>query len=374
MIVDPIRSGGVVPESVKRSLLEYLNGYSVCMYCPGDLHKITKPNIKRLIQVDLPEFMGADVVRLVHGAREAFFTVFYALFKEHVLTRGDRAPVIVVDGNTHYSLELAAERSLLKIIETETSGYPLFKVGLEHYEEALESVVEEHGKPPLVTCITYPDGKYGNFPDNIKGIIKLAREHGSYTLINAAYSIGRMPVSLRDLEADFIVGSAHKSMACSGPLGVLGMREEAASLVLKRSVRHPSKEVELLGCTVRGLPAVCLIMVMPYLRRRVKEWERVVDLARYFYERAERELGLMLLGEKPHSHDLLHFETPAFYKISLKLRDRFFLYKELKKRGIIGVKPGITKRIKLSTYLLNREEVDYVLDSLREILELGEGD
>ena len=107
----------------------------------------------------------------------------------------------------------------------------------------------------------------------------------------------------------------------------------------------------------------------PYVKKRVKNWQEKVEVARYFVKRAE-ELGFRLLGEKPHNHDLLLFETPQLYELSLKLKDRFFLYKGLKKKGIIGVKPGVTKVMKLSTYLLTKDDVDYVISSIEGLMRI----
>ena len=74
------------------------------------------------------------------------------------------------------------------------------------------------------------------------------------------------------------------------------------------------------------------------------------------------------LGEKPKNHDLMSFETPRFYGASEKhKKGRFFLYAELKQRGIIGIKPGITKNMKVSTFGLSREEVKTILDAFKDI-------
>ena len=79
-----------------------MRGYSLCLYCPGDIHEVKKPNIKKLVE-DLVEFMEADVIRLHHGAREGTFTVLFSLYKEHILNKKDRTPIVMLDGNTHYS-------------------------------------------------------------------------------------------------------------------------------------------------------------------------------------------------------------------------------------------------------------------------------
>ncbi len=367
ILVDPLRTGGAVPDEVKRRLLEFVDGYSVCAYCQGDLHKITKPNIKSFIE-ELREWLKASEVRLTHGARESFFALFLALYKSRV-KEGKAAPIIIVDGNTHYSLELAAERAMFDLIKTEVGAYPEYKIIEEDYENKILEVKRKYGLLPALLAITYPDGHYGNFSD-IKKISKIAKDYNIPIMVNGAYLIGRVKTDMEELNVDALVASGHKSMASSGPIGLLALNEELSREVLKRSELHKDKEVELLGCTVRGLPVISLMLSFPYVKRRVEKWEEKVEIARYFINKAE-ELGLKLLGERPHNHDLMLFETPQFYEISIKRKDRFFLYKELKKRGIIGIKPGITKVVKLSTYLLNREEADFVVSSFKEILEEG---
>ena len=52
--------------------------------------------------------------------------------------------------------------------------------------------------------------------------------------------MGRMPIDAKKWNVDFVVGSGHKSMAASGPIGVLGVQEEWADLILKKSDKHLS--------------------------------------------------------------------------------------------------------------------------------------
>jgi Sep-tRNA:Cys-tRNA synthetase len=69
--------------------------------------------------------------------------------------------------------------------------------------------------------LTYPDGNYGNIVD-AKAVAGVCHDYGVPILLNGAYSVGRMPVNARDLDVDLIVASGHKSMASSGPVGILG--------------------------------------------------------------------------------------------------------------------------------------------------------
>ena len=182
--------------------------------------------------------------------------------------------------------------------------------------------------------------------------------------MNAAYAIGRMPVSTRELDADFIVGSGHKSMASCGHIGLLGMKIEFAEQVCKKSTLYKIKEIEELGCTVRGASIMTMMASFPKVYERIKNWEEEVKKTRLLVENLEK-LGLKQLGQKPHNHDLLFFEAPNIYEISKKRR--FFLYEELKKRKIRGIKPGLNKHFKLSCFGLSYDEIAYVSQAFSEL-------
>jgi len=355
--VDPLQTGGKLSEDARRALVEWGDGYSVCDFCPGTLDRIKTPPIYDFVYEELPDFLGCDVARVTNGAREGKFAIMHGISKSY----GCESKAIAMDANAHYSSYVAAERAGFRIVTVPNSGYPEFVIDADYYAKALDE------KDVVLALVTYPDGNYGNIPE-VRRIAKICRKKGVPLIVNAAYAVGRLPVKLKDLKADFIVGSGHKSMASAGPVGVLGMREEFANLILKKSERYPTKEVELLGCTARGVTIMTLMASFPHVKERVKKWDREVEKARRFSERMEA-LGIKQLGERPHNHDLMFFEAENLYEISKKAKGgRFFLYRELKRRRIHGIKPGLTKHFKLSTYGLSEGDLDYVLTSFEEII------
>ena len=75
-------------------------------------------------------------------------------------------------------------------------------------------------------------------------------------------------------------------------------------------------------------------------------------------------------SEKPHRHDLLHFDAPVLYRISKRVRERgYFLYEELKERGIWGPQPGLAKSFKLCTLAADGQQLGFVMDSFKAILD-----
>jgi Sep-tRNA:Cys-tRNA synthetase len=349
----PLQTGGILTEAAREALVEFGDGYSVCDFCQGSLCDVTTPPIRDFVQELLPQFLGCEVATVTHGAREAKFTVMHSLARP-----GDS---VLVDGNRHYTTVVAAEMVGLNVIEVPHSGPPGFKVDVEDYA----SLIKRHA--PRLILLTYPDGNYGNLPDAGR-LGEIAREYDIPYILNGAYAVGRMPVNMEEMGADFIIGSGHKSMASAGPAGVLGMKKKWEDRVLRKSAAYGNKDIELLGCSIRGVPLITLMASFPHVKERVQHWQEQVSKAQWFSAELEA-LGFEQLGEKPHRHDLLHFEAPVLYDISRRVRERgYFLYKELKERGIWGPQPGLARSFKLSTFDADRQQLGFVVDSFRAIL------
>lgn len=362
--LDPLQRGGILTEDARRALIEWGDGYSVCDFCSGALDMIKTPPIHDFIHEALPRFLGTDTARVTNGAREGKFAVMHSLVRP--------GGWVVLDENAHYTSFVAAERAGLNTKKVPRGESPGYKIDPEAYATAIESVIKESGGPPVLTLLTYPDGNYGNIVD-ARRVADISHEYGVPLLLNGAYSVGRMPIDGRKLGADFVVGSGHKSMASSGPIGVLGVQEEYADLVFRKSKTYKVKEVELLGCTARGATIMTMIASFPHVLERVERWDEEVERARWFSAQLE-ELGLRQMGDKPHNHDLMFFEAPPFYEISQRAKGgRYFLYRELKERNIHGIKAGLTKYFKLSTFGLKKDELNIVVDSFKDIIHKYEG-
>ncbi|MCK4453754.1 O-phospho-L-seryl-tRNA:Cys-tRNA synthase [Candidatus Parcubacteria bacterium] len=350
--LNPIQKGGELTKVAEKALVEFGDGYSIYDLSPG-LELMEMPLIKEFIQETMPKFLGADIVRITLGVREGIFNVIHSIAKP--------GKTILVDGNRHYTTIIAAERTGLKVVEVPNSGEPEYKINVEDYED----LIKKH-KPALV-LLTYPDGNYGNLPD-AKRLGEIVKRYQVPYLINGAYAVGRMPISMKELGADFIIGSGQKSMASSGPIGVLGMDKKWEKIILRKSKIYPQQEIEFLGSELRGTAMATLMASFPAVLERVKNWEKEKKKAQWFSKEMEK-LGLKQIGDKPHKHDLIFFKAEPFYKISLKHpKGRFFLHYELKKRGITGIKPGLTKHFKLSTFSIDKEDLEKVIKAFREIL------
>jgi Sep-tRNA:Cys-tRNA synthetase len=151
-------------------------------------------------------------------------------------------------------------------------------------------------------------------------------------------------------------------------VGVLGASEEYARTIFRLSPTKKNKEVELLGCTVRGAPLLTMMASFPAVVERIRSWPVEVEKARWFAAEMER-MGMEQQGDRPHNHDLIFFKAENLYAISQTAKKgRYFLYRDLKDRGICGIKPGLTRQFKLSTFALSRAELETVLGAFEEII------
>lgn len=369
--IQPIQRGGVLTEEAMKAILEFGDGYSVCDLCPpksARLDMITYPPIKDFYN-DLAEFLGMDGVRIVTRCREAVFIAFKML--------GGVGDYVIIDSNAHYSTYLAAELAGLRIKEVPNSGYPEFRIDLEAYNEKIQEVKKETGKLPAAVFLTHVDYLYGNL-NNAKIVGKIAKDYGIPFILNCAYSAGVMPINGKELGADVITCSGHKSWAASAPTGIIAFNKSLEEKITMRSKiegditkrKFGIKELAFLGCTVMGAPLVTLMASFPEIVERVEKWDEEVNKARYLVTELEKIEGIKQLGIKPKMHTLIHLESESFYKVSLSHRRKgYFLYEELKERRIVGIQPGLTKHFKFNIYGLSWEQVKYVRNAFFSIAE-----
>jgi Sep-tRNA:Cys-tRNA synthetase len=381
VIVHPIMTGGLVPEETQKRLFEegwIRIGYALCFDClKGRSDKISKPPVGRFLE-DIATFLGGSQVQHTFGCRAAQFAVMKTI-GDFVQNGGSKqyTRAVLADPLCHYTTALAAEATGLRLIDAPHSGHPEYKVEAEGFRQKIEEIREETGKLPGLIMVTHVEPYHGNL-NPAEEVGKIAEEYGVPFMVNVAYTGGIMPVDMRDLHADFLTLSAHKSMASLGPLGFLVSRDEWAEKAFKTSEivaegtgrTWHNKVLNIFGCSVGGVPLISAMYSFPHVAERVSRWSEELKKAQWFIREMEKLDGVRLLGDRPHRHHLLHFETPVFWEISQHhKRKGFFLAEEMIKRGIVGLHRGLTKNVKLSLYGLTWDEVRKVRDALYEIAE-----
>ncbi|WP_456475004.1 aminotransferase class V-fold PLP-dependent enzyme [Candidatus Pyrohabitans sp.] len=378
VVINPLMRGGILPQDVQEELCRdgWLEiGYSVCHDCiEGRSSLITKPPVKKFLK-QVARFFGGDEAEHTFGCRAAQYVVMKTI-ADHV-KEAELEPVIISDPNSHYTTNIAAEMVGLRVVEPPHTGYPEYRVTVEAFQEKIEEV----GKPALIVA-THADPYFGNI-EPVEELGKLCEDLDVPFLVNAAYTAGVAPVDMKKMRADFLTVSAHKSMASLAPLGFVVTTYEWSkkAFATSRSKAEWTGRVfgkklpNLFGCSVGGIPLISAMLSFDYVKARVKHWEDELRNINDFVDKLEDIGGgdIMLLGERPKRHHLLHLETPLFWEISKKHRRKgFFLAEEMLKRRIVGLHKGLSKHIKLSVYGLSEEERERVLAAFEEIAALRE--
>jgi Sep-tRNA:Cys-tRNA synthetase len=224
--IHPIQAAGKLTPAAQKALVEFGDGYSICDFClEGKLQTITKPPVAEFLE-DMATFMGVDVVRPTAGSRMAMNVVFKVL-----ASPGD---FVVIDGLAHYTTYLAAEDTKVQLLEVPHNGHPEYKLDLSKYGEKIEEIKSRTGKLPPFVVLTHVDYNFGNMND-IKTVSKICKDYDVPLVINGAYSVGVMPIKAKDVGADVLIGSGHKSMAASGPIGLLGAKSDLADKLFSKS-------------------------------------------------------------------------------------------------------------------------------------------
>lgn len=367
--IQPIQAAGRLTPEARKALIAYGDGYSTCDACrkPFRLDKITSPPIAPFHE-QLASFVNMDVARVVPGARRGFQAVTSTL-----VNKGD---TVVVSALAHYTEFLAVEEAGGIVREVPLNGHNI--VTADATAEKIEAIKQETGKLPVLVMIDHFDYQYANEHD-VKGIAKVAHQYDIPFLYNGAYTVGVRPVDGKDIGADFVVGSGHKSMASPAPSGVLATTEEWAPRVFRTTQavgdltkrKFGVKEVEMLGCTLMGSTLIGMMASFPAVRERVNNWEDEVKKSNYLIDGLLAIDGSKVVSEYPRKHTLSKVDTSKSFDVIAQEHKRrgFFLSDELSSKGIVGEFAGATRVWKLNTYGLSWEKVRYVVDTFQEIAE-----
>jgi Sep-tRNA:Cys-tRNA synthetase len=365
--INPIQAAGRLTPEAMKAVIAYGDGYSTCDWCgkPFRLDKISRPPISEF-HVELAKFVGMDQARVVPGARRGFQAVVSSLVE-----KGDS---VVVSSLAHYTEFLAVEDARGVVKEVPLNGKNV--ITGENTAQKIEKVTRDTGKLPKLIIIDHFDYLLGNEHD-VHGVAKVARDYGVPFLANCAYSMGVMPINGKEIGADFLVGSGHKSFASPAPSGIVATTDEWADKVFRTTQmvgdvtgrKFGIKEVEMMGCTLMGANLIAMIASFPRIRKRVKHWDDEVKKINYFINEFNKIEGNKVISEMPRKHTLTKVDTTgSFDKIARTHKRRgFFFSDELKKRRIIGEFAGATRQWKLNTYGLTWDQIKYLAQAFHDI-------
>jgi len=321
------------------------------------------------------DFIGAasaDEIVFTRGTTESINLVAQA-WGGKFLRAGD---VILLTEMEHHSnlvpWQLLAERigARLRFVPVRDDG----TLELEKLSSLLTAEVK-------IFAFTHVSNSLGTI-NPVAELCQKARAVGAMTLVDAAQSIGHMPLNVQELGCDFLAFSGHKMCAPTG-IGVLyggldildsvppwhGGGEMITSVTLEKSTfKKPPHRFEAGTPNIAG--AIGLAAAIDYLEGigRAEIFKHDVDLASYALEGMADVAGLHVLGPSrdrggvisfvmgaAHPHDLTTFAD----EYGLALRGGHHCNQPLMRR--FGV-PGTSRA---SFYLYStREEIDRMVDIL----------
>ena len=321
------------------------------------------------------DFIGAasaDEIVFTRGTTESINLVAQA-WGGKLLRAGD---VILLTEMEHHSnlvpWQLLAERigARLRFVPVRDDG----TLELEKLSSLLTAEVK-------IFAFTHVSNSLGTI-NPVAELCQKARSVGAMTLVDAAQSIGHMPLNVQELGCDFLAFSGHKMCAPTG-IGVLyggldildsippwhGGGEMITSVTLEKSTfKKPPHRFEAGTPNIAG--AIGLAAAIDYLEGigRAEIFKHDVDLASYALQGMADVTGLHVLGPSrdrggvisfvmgaAHPHDLTTFAD----QYGLALRGGHHCNQPLMRR--FGV-PGTSRA---SFYLYStREEIDRMVDIL----------
>jgi cysteine desulfurase / selenocysteine lyase len=321
------------------------------------------------------DYLGAaspDEIVFTRGTTESINLVAQA-WGEKFLRKGD---VILLTEMEHHSnlvpWQLLAERIgvRLRFVPVRDDG----TLALEHLSSLLTRDVK-------LFAFTHVSNSLGTI-NPVANLCEQARAVGALTLVDAAQSVGHLPINVQELGCDFVAFSGHKMCGPTG-IGALYARGEVlnaippwhgggemiVSVTLERSAfKKAPHRFEAGTPNIAG--AIGLEAAIDYIEEigRPAIFEHDMQLAHYAMKRLEELPGMRILGPRAergalvgfvmkaaHPHDLTTFAD----RYGLALRGGHHCNQPLMRR--FGL-PGTTRA---SFYFYNaKEEVDRMIEIL----------
>lgn len=220
----------------------------------------------------------------------------------------------------------------------------------------------------------------------VEDVVEIAHEHGAYVFVDGAQSVPRMPVDVKELEADFLVFSGHKMLGPDGTGVLYGRKELLGDMAphevgggMVRSVKEDSVEwAEVPEKFEAGTPnvsgAVGLAAAIDYLEatgmRKIKRHDR--ELSTEIIEGLEVIEGVNI--QSPEGASLVSFTMDSAHPHDIS---------EILDRNGVAIRAGhhcaqplidslgVTATARASPYLYNtRDDVQKLLEAVHRVKEV----
>ena len=324
----------------------------------------------------IAEFIGASFEEVVFtkGTTESLNLLANTLGK--TLQEGDEIVLSVMEHHSNLVpwQQLAKEKNIILKFIPLTSDY---KLDLKKAEE----LITERTR---IVSVLQMSNVLGTIND-VKALADMVHKNGGLIIVDAAQSIAKFPVDVKELDCDFFVFSGHKMYAPTG-IGILyGRKELLAGLEPYQCGGDMIKEVSLERSSWNELPwkfeagtpnmagAVGLGKAVEYLQQIGMEnvWKKEEELVSYFLKKMNEVSAIKLIGpledrggvfsfvmEGIHPHDVSEILNSKGIAVRGGHHCAMPLMKELGINGTTRVSFGIyTTKEDLDKFFLGLEKV-----------------
>ncbi|MCJ7479008.1 MAG: cysteine desulfurase [Candidatus Nanohaloarchaeota archaeon QJJ-7] len=349
------------PEKVIERIEEYYREFPAC---PGrSVHSLSRRAEESIEETrgKVADLIGAspDNIVLTSGTTEGINLVSHSL---------DFSKSVISDREHNSNLVPWQRRGEVEVIGTE-DGFDL---------EQLDETVEE-GDLVSVVHVSNLDG--WELP--VEEIVKVAKENGAYTLVDAAQSIPHQPFSVGEVGADLVAFSGHKMLGPSGTGALYAsdrVKDEIEPFItggeaVSNTTYESAEFQEFPHRMEAGLPNVAGIAglgaAVDYLQEvgmeRIEEHEE--ELTARMREGLEQVDGVEPVGKEGSGIESFRLENVEPHQAAMMLDDRDIAVRS----GMHCVHSWFNSRekgssVRASLYLYNDEEdVNKFLDAVEKL-------
>lgn len=184
--------------------------------------------------------LSVKATYLYNESKEAVGKFIDADAKQIIYTRGTTESINLVSASITRNMTRGKEKLVLFITNHHSNLLPWQRLCKEHglkleyiyLDDKLEVSEKELAKIDDSTfLVAFPMVSNGiGLLHDYKNIIKLSKEKGALTLVDCAQSVGKMEISFKNMDSDFLVFSGHKMFGPTG-IGVLVAKTEILELM-----------------------------------------------------------------------------------------------------------------------------------------------
>lgn len=372
----------LTPLCVQEAMMEYYNKYN------ANVHRSTSGLAMKATEKleesreTIAKFIGANTKEIIftRNATEGLNIVARLLAErlheeeEIVLSIAEHHSNLVV-----WQQIAHRKRAVLKFIDVKEDG----SLDLEHAKKLI-------GAKTKIVTITHASNVLGVI-NPIKELSRIAHENCALLVVDAAQTVGHIPVDVKELEADFLAFSGHKMCGPTG-IGVLYGDEELLEALppylyggemIEQVTKEESTWNNLPWKYEAGTPniagAIGLARAIDFIQERglYNIQKHVTDLTKRLISELKTISGVKIFGDtekertgvisftvdKTHSLDMASLLDAK----GIQLREGSHCAQPLM------VKLGTSHVLRVSLYLYNSEEdIDFFIKSLKQtIITLG---